>query len=251
MFDESEPVHMLDNYQSLHKSTTTFNVRHFGELTYISASCFTSKHIVVGSTRVGGEAKTYDNAYCVFTSLWNEKVVEHGRDPRWLFTLKDSENFKAVTRRFFNWYYQGTRQSKDLEGERYQDLLTVLESGETELLVQEHGYLGPTDCLMTLQGKPLQRRLGMGYITNRLKEKHYDYDRLVPYLEQHPQVEEVDRHPIPYYNANYEGEQCVEFYFVPKDQEEFDSIFVIHEHDQTVKNLHAFLQLDQFKKNRA
>jgi hypothetical protein len=181
--------------------------------------------------------KFLTNQFALRRSYFEKQMKKHG-NLDWLIFKTDidhDEYLVGITIDNLNDYVNN--QEATIKW-KYLDIVELANENQWDQIIANEDDWG---YCHSINGKPILQGVWMDYIQGGCTSKRYKFSQLVAFLKGHPQVSNLVDDEVPYYNAEYSGEKCVEFTFMPTE-EEFKKIYKIahtvgDEQDEVVKIL--------------
>jgi hypothetical protein len=218
----------------------------------------TIKVVVDGKTAKCPRKKPKTWAFCMLIDDFERKMAEN-KDMSWVFHI-DKLKYHNVGQEYYDQYKSGKWNADDKSKETFSE---VLERGDEHLIVQ--GRPGIDWFLRDVTGEIIVRNMIFDYMQSGIMsgpgdydhdydyyydydyDYHYDIPRLKNYLDKHPQVIDVVVIDIPYYNAGFDGQEGIEFVFVPKNDEEFQMLADMNDSFNRDAKIKGMLEIDKFR----
>lgn len=168
------------------------------------------------------------------------------RDPSWILTIEDTDAYWAIHPDYYEAYLAGKAHEYEQDDDKpvYDNVETLLEEGKFERLV----HWGDDGYLYSVEGKPVRRRIWIGYIDGRLQsgDGNYNLKPLLEHLKANPQCEDVTLMEIPYYNQDYPGQKAIELWFTP-DEDQHIMLSATEDSMERFDVIREILEVEQFR----
>lgn len=150
--------------------------------------------------------------HVVFSKTYFNAMLRQHRNMAWILDIKDPH--RVVTPEYYTFYTDGENYRSNFDGPYCPiNPSHLLDEGHFYLIVRDNTYSDYN--FYDLKNRPVLRSIWVDYIRSRIRGSRKEMLKLETKLKKHEQVSHVTKIEIPYYNADWSGQQTVEFFFHP------------------------------------